>query len=138
MTGTSFGTAAGVTVSINKRGHRQAVEASFQAMASLLSELLSRRMAAYIAGVDNIKTVSRWISGDVTSIRDSDAETRLRMAFEIATMLMQVDAPEVVRAWFISLNPQLGDSTPVEVIHRGEMDDLKEVMRAARAFATGG
>jgi len=127
-----------VAASIIARGHRQAVEASVQAMASLLSELLSRRMTAYIAGVDNIKTVSRWISGDVTSIRDSDAETRLRMAFEIATMLMQVDAPEVVRAWFISLNPQLGDSTPVEVMHRGEMDDLSEVMRAARAFATGG
>jgi len=95
-------------------------------------------MTAYIAGVDNIKTVSRWISGDVTSIRDGGAETRVRTAFEIAAMLLQVDAPEVVRAWFISLNPQLGDSTPVEIIHRGEMDDLKEVMRAARAFATGG
>lgn len=126
-----------MTTSIIERGHRQAVEATVQGMASFLSELLSRRVTAYIAGVDNIKTVSRWISGDVTKIRDTDTETRLRSAYEIATMLMQVDAPEVVRAWFTSLNPQLGDSTPVEVMHSGEMDDLKEIMRAARAFATG-
>lgn len=124
-----------MSTSIIERGHRQAVEASVQAMASLLSELLSRRMTAYIVGVDNVKTVSRWIAGNVTKIRDTGVEMRLRTSFEIATMLMQVDAPEVVRAWFISLNPQLGDVTPVEVIHNG---DLKEVMAAARAFVTGG
>lgn len=49
-------------------------------------------------------------------------------------MLMQVDAPEVVRAWFISLNPQLGDATPVEFIHD---EKLKEVIAAARAFISG-
>ena len=124
-----------MTASIIERGHRQAVEASVQAMASLLSELLSRRVTAFIVGVDNVKTVSRWIAGDVTTIRDPGAETRLRTAFEIAAMLMQVDAPEVVRAWFISLNPQLGDVTPVEVLHDGQ---LKEALTAARAFATGG
>jgi hypothetical protein len=127
-----------MTVSMATHGHRQAVEASVQAMASLLSELLSRRMTAFVVGVDNVKTVSRWISGEVTQIRDPAVETRLRAAFEIATMLMQVDSPEVVRAWFISLNPQLGDATPVAVIHNGQSEELKEVISAARAFATGG
>ena len=124
-----------MTASIIERGHRQAVEASITAMASLLSELLSRRMTAYLAGVDNIKTVSRWISGDVTQIRDPAVERRLRGAYEIAIMLMQVNAPEVVRAWFISLNPQLDDATAVEAIHD---DRLKEAMTAARAFVAGG
>jgi hypothetical protein len=123
-----------MTASMIERGHRQAVEASIKAMASLLSELLSRRMTAYIAGVDNVKTVSRWIAGEVTQIRDPAVERRLRGAYEISIMLMQVNAPEVVRAWFISLNPQLGDVTPVEVIHD---DRLKEVMTAARAFVAG-
>ena len=124
-----------MTASIIERGHRQAVEASIKAMASLLSELLSRRMTAYIAGVDNVKTVSRWIAGEVTQIRDPAVERRLRGAYEISIMLMQVNGPEVVRAWFISLNPQFGDATPVEVIHG---DQLKDAMMAARAFVAGG
>lgn len=115
--------------------HRQALAASLQEMAGLLHQLLSRRVTAYLAGEMDVATVSRWISGKVAQIRDHLVEQRLRTSYEIALLLLQEDSPDVVRAWFVSLNPQLGDVTPIEAIHRGE---LREALAAARAFVAGG
>ncbi len=90
-------------------------------------------MVAYVAGVKDAKTVSRWANGEVAA-RD-ESEKRLRVAFEIAQLLLQFDSPRVVKAWFIGLNPQLGDVSPADTIRDGK---LKEAMIAARAFVTGG
>jgi hypothetical protein len=115
--------------------HQQAMRASVPEIAGLLSQLLSRRVTAYIAGVDDAKTVSRWMTGKTVRIRNLDVERRLRTAYEIAVMLLSTDSSDVVRAWFISLNPQLGDVTPVEAIHNGE---VREALSAARSFVVGG
>jgi len=116
-------------------GHRQAMTASISDIARLLQELLSRRLTAYLAGVKDGKTVARWASGDVTEIRDPGTEQRLRTAYEIAQLLLGVDSPQTVRAWFIGLNPQLGDVPPAEAIRAGQ---LHEALAAARAFAVVG
>lgn len=115
--------------------HQHATRASIQEAARLLSQLLSRRMTAYIAGVDDAKTVARWMSGKSGRIRNEDVERRLRTAHEIALLLLSTDSSDVVRAWFISLNPQLGDITPVEALHN---DDVRDALSAARSFAAGG
>ncbi len=115
--------------------HRQAMEASVSEVAGVLQELLSRRLTAYIAGVADGKTVSRWATGEVTEIRDHSMEQRLRVAYEIAQLLLQHDAAPTVKAWFIGLNPQLGDVSPSEAIRMGQ---LKESLAAARAFTIGG
>lgn len=115
--------------------HQQATRASVREISRLMSQLLSRRMTAYIAGVDDAKTVARWMSGKTSRIRSADVEQRLRTAHEIALLLLSTDSSDVVRAWFISLNPQLGDITPAEAIHNG---DVREALAAARSFAAGG
>jgi hypothetical protein len=115
--------------------HRQVLAASVREMAGLLHQLLSRRVTAYLAGEKDAATVSRWISGKVSNVRDPQVEQKLRTSYEIALLLLQEDSPDVVRAWFVSLNPQLGDTTPIEAIHNGE---LKEVLAAARSFVAGG
>ena len=117
-----------------ERAHRQSVHASAAEVSSYLQELLSRRLVAYIAGVKDAKTVTRWASGEVENVREEN-EKRLRTAYEIAQLLVRFDSPRVVKAWFIGLNPQLGDVSPAEAIHDG---DLKEAMSAARAFVAGG
>jgi hypothetical protein len=116
------------------RAYRQSVQASPAEVAGYLQELLSRRLVAYIAGVKDAKTVTRWASGDVENVRFEN-ERRLRSAYEIAQLLVRFDSPRVVKAWFIGLNPQLGDASPAEAIHDG---NLKEAMSAARAFVAGG
>jgi len=40
-----------------------------------------------------------------------------------------------VKAWFIGLNPQLGDVSPAEALREGR---LMETVSAARAFTVGG
>jgi hypothetical protein len=85
--------------------------------------------------VGDAKTVSRWASGEVSEIRDVWMEQRLRTAYEIAQLLLAYDAVQTVKAWFIGLNPQLGDVSPAEALRDGR---LKETLSAARAFTVGG
>ncbi len=115
--------------------HRQATQATVQELAALLQEILSRRLTAYIAGVQDGKTVSRWSTGEVSEIRDHEVEQRLRVAYEISTLLLTQDSPQTVKAWFIGLNPQLDDTSPAEAIREGS---LKQALSAARAFSVGG
>lgn len=111
--------------------HRQSVSAPVSEVASHLQDLLSRRLTAVIAGVKEGKTVSRWASGEITEIRDPYTEQRLRTAYEISLLLLEHDSPQTVRAWFIGLNPQLGDVSPAEAIREGR---LKDALAAARTF----
>jgi hypothetical protein len=88
---------------------------------------------AYVAGVKDAKTISRWAKGEVGEAR-WESERRLRAAYEIAQLLVRFDSSRVVKAWFIGLNPQL-DESPAEVIREGRS---KEAMNAARVFVAGG
>jgi predicted exporter len=117
-----------------EQAHRAAVEASLSDVADFLQDLLGRRLVAYVAGVKDAKTVSRWAKGEVGEAR-WESERRLRAAYEIAQLLVRFDSSRVVRAWFIGLNPQLDDESPAEAIREGR---LKEAMNAARAFVAGG
>jgi hypothetical protein len=67
--------------------HRQATTASIQELAGLLGEVLSRRLTAYIAGVRDGKTATRWANGEVTNVRDCSVEQRLPTAYEIVQLL---------------------------------------------------
>ena len=116
-----------------EQAHHQAVDARLQDVADYLQGLLSRRLVAYIAGVKDVKTVSRWANGEVEARQE--AESRLRAAYQIALLLTEFDSPRIVKAWFIGLNPHLADTSPAEVIHDGKS---KEALAAARAFIVGG
>lgn len=114
--------------------HRQATVAPVSEVASLLQDVLSRRLTAFIAGVTDGKTVTRWATGEVTTIRDYEMEQRLRTSYEITSLLLAVDSAQTVKAWFIGLNPQLDDTSPAEAIRDGK---LRESLAAARSFALG-
>jgi hypothetical protein len=88
-----------------------------------------------MVGVKDAKTINRWANGEIVVIRDSEVERRLRTAHEISTLLLAVDAPPTVKAWFVSLNPYLDDRTPAEAIREGHE---REALNAARAFAANG
>lgn len=117
-----------------EQAHRQAVVTPVDDVASFLQDLLGRRLVAYVAGVKDAKTVSRWASGEVGSVRQ-ESEERVRTAYEVAQLLVQFDSPRIVKAWFIGLNPQLDDVSPAETIREGR---LKKAKAAARAFVAGG
>jgi len=62
-------------------------------------------------------------------------EQRLRAAFQVFQLLVSVESPHTVRAWFTGMNPQLDDLSPAEAL-RGGQD--RAVLAAARAFVAGG
>ncbi len=115
--------------------HRQAITASIPTLATLLQEVLSRRLTAYVTGVKDAKTVARWANGEIAEIRDQAVEQRLRTTYEITRILLESDSAPTVKAWFIGLSPELGDVSPAEAIHEGQ---LREALAAARLFAFSG
>lgn len=117
------------------QAHRESIAIPLGDLVSALQEKFSRRLTAYMAGVDNAKTVTRWASGEVSSIRDYEMEQRLRTAYETFLLLANFESVNTVKAWFIGLNPQLDDVAPIDAIREGR---LKDVLAAARAFTIGG
>lgn len=117
--------------------YRSAMNEPFSEVTKELQELLSRRLTAVMAGVKDGKTIARWAAGETPDIRGGeDKERRLRTAYQILHFLLATsDTPLVAKAWFMGLNPQLGDVSPAEAIRE---DRLKEAIEAARAFAAGG
>jgi hypothetical protein len=100
-------------------------------IARSLQDLLSRRLTAYAVGVQDAKTITRWINGDVDTVRNGEVERRLRTTYQVALMLLTVDAPPTVKAWFLGANPDLDDRSPIEMIREGAD---REVLGAARSF----
>jgi len=117
-----------------KEAHAQAMRVPPHEAADALYRLLTGKIAAYMVGVKDVRTLTRWVSGEVSEIR-VEHEIRLRAAYEIATLLLRFDAPETVRAWFIGMNPELDDVAPIEVIRQ---DRPQDALGAARAFIANG
>jgi hypothetical protein len=117
--------------------HRRAVQASFSEIVAELAEILGKKLTAYIAGVKDTRVVDRWIHGGVEPYRD--AESRIRLAYQIAKTLSEHDSPRVVQAWFTGLNPELQDRTPIRLLREEDIDKVgPELLNAMRAFLAWG
>lgn len=116
-----------------RQAHHKAVSFEIADIARFLQETLGQKLVAYIAGVSDPKTVGHWARGEQAP-RD-EADLRLRAAFQIFHLLQGEESPHTVRAWFVGLNPQLDDETPVDAIREGR---VKDVLVAARAYIAGG
>jgi hypothetical protein len=114
-----------------ERAHRAAMQASVQELAATLQHVLSRRVTAYLALVQDGKTITRWASGEITTIRDQETQRRLRTAYQIVKLLSETENPQTVRAWFINHNPRMNDTLPMDAIREGQLQDA---LYAAQAF----
>jgi hypothetical protein len=117
--------------------HVRAVRSSFPEVVAALRETLGLKLCAYLGSVKETRAVNEWAEG----VREpSDAvQRRLRLAFQVADAIAEADGPEVARAWFQGLNPQLDDRSPARLLREGEIDEVgPEVIAAERAFLVGG
>lgn len=116
--------------------HRKAVNADLKTMASTLVDVLGRSITAYMVHVRNVKTVSRWASGEVASVRDRYSEERLLAAFQIVSLLLEDDVhPSIIRQLMMGMNPVLNDGAPAEAIREG---NFIGAMDAAKNYLAGG
>lgn len=97
-------------------------------VAATLQGTFGQALLGVILGKD-VRTVARWANATVRPPHAS--ENLLRDTFQVFELLMSVDSPEVARAWFMGMNPQLEDASPAEALSEGRS---KEVMAAARAY----
>jgi hypothetical protein len=50
-------------------------------------------------------------------------------------MLSEKEAPKVIQAWLMGLNPELGDRVPLRLMRENDLETVApEIMGAARAF----
>ncbi len=106
-------------------------EASRLAMTSVVGYLLEQLgdgLAALVAGVSDAGEVRAWAAGE--SAPGSEAERRLRDTFLVTQLLLQTESSETARAWFVGMNPTLGDKPPALVI----AEDPQAVVEAAYTF----
>ena len=120
------------------RAFSEAVRAPFPHVVKDVSGLLGPKLVAYIVGVSETRAVQQWAEG-VREPKDSNAETRLRFAAQVARLIAEHDNGAVAQAWFQGLNPQLGDRSPARLLREGDPSDIgPKILAAARAFVVGG
>lgn len=115
--------------------HRATIRTPIDEIARTLQSLLTRQLTAFIVGVKDPKSITRWASRQNETIREPDVERRLLATYQIASMLLEVDSPSTVKAWFVGMNPALADLSPAEVIRMGREADALD---AAKEFIANG
>lgn len=121
-----------MAVALDKAAHRQAIRTDLPTIVRYLQDLLGQRLTAVIAGVSDAKAVGRWARG--TQTPHPDTEKRLRLAYQIAQMLMTSESSDTVRAWFIGMNPELDDEAPALMLGTEPL----RVLQSARFFLANG
>lgn len=118
---------------VGTNAHVKSVRMGIQDVAAFLAGAFGQKLVAYMAGVDDAKTVSRWTAG--THAPRDENELRLRVAYQVFHLLQEQESPHTIRAWFVGINPQLNDESPASAIRE---DRHKDVVVAARAFLSVG
>ncbi|MET0886145.1 MAG: hypothetical protein ABWX92_06810 [Mycetocola sp.] len=117
---------------VRRSAHGQAVVTPIPELVGRLRAVLGRDVVAVLAK-RTPRAVTRWVTGETEpAAREEDL---LRDAFQITQILSEVEPDEVIRAWFMGMNPQLGDESPVEALREGR---VRDAMAAARAFVNAG
>ena len=115
--------------------HHKAINTDLETMASTLVAVMGRAIIAGIVGIRNPKTISRWASGEVTSVRDRYSEERLIATYQVVSLLMEAYGKDTIRSFMLGMNPVLNDESPAVALRDG---DYKGAMNAARNFMAGG
>jgi hypothetical protein len=121
-----------MAVTTEQATHARSVRTPITQVAAFLQETLGQRLTAVIAGVSDAKAVGQWARD--RRAPGPEVQRRLRDAYQITAMLLEVEDAETVRAWFRGMNPDLGDETPARAL----TERPAEVLQAARDFRAHG
>jgi hypothetical protein len=121
---------------LDLEAHRNSLTLPMPDLLSTLTSKIGKKLTAYVAGVDDVKTFESWIEGEPVP---RDAERRLRLTYQIVMTLTIADTTAVARAWLMGLNPELDDRVPLRMLREGNLDQVaSDIAGAARAFLAGG
>lgn len=121
-------TESGSQYGADRTAHERSVAMGVVEIAATLRAQLGQALLGVVVD-KNVRTLTRWANATVRPPQAS--EKLLRDTFQVFELLASVDSPEVARAWFMGMNPQLDDASPAEALSEGRSRD---VMVAARAY----
>ena len=118
------------------QAYREATSLPFPELVKGLSQLIGRKLTAYIASAKDVRAVDRWIAGGEPY---KAAEPKLRLTYHLVKMLSDYEGQAVVQAWLTGVNPELHDRVPVRLLRASDPEKVgAELLAAARAFLAGG
>ncbi len=121
-----------VAASTEAAVHAAITRATPAELAERLQKHLGQRVGAILVGVSDAKALGRWARGEQEP--HGKREALLRSAVQVLELLLGVENPETIRAWFTGMNPLLDDESPAAVF----AENPKRVLEAARAFLANG
>ncbi|HEX7133735.1 MAG TPA: hypothetical protein VF228_14255 [Iamia sp.] len=113
--------------------YEASVRDSIASIVQFLIEMLGVRLVLHIADRSDPGAAASWASGE-RKPRQA-AEQKLRTAYRAFLTIQFADNEHTARAWFIGLNPQLGDEAPATALREAQ---LRDVIVAAESFAQTG
>src|SRR5690625_2332392 len=108
-------TAAFDPVVVEQRAHKQALQADIAKMAGGRVSLIGACYIAAAVGLGDARPLYSWRAGEVTP-KSRMHEDRLRALYRTVTAIAEAYSPSVAAAFLRSVNPELGDRSPVEVL----------------------
>lgn len=111
--------------------HKRSIGSARDDILRTLVGALGKKAVAAIFQV-SIRTIDRWLKA--TTNMGMEQERLLRDTFQIYTIIEEADDAYVARAWFLGMNPNLSDRSPIEALAEG---DARKAVAAARVFANG-
>jgi hypothetical protein len=76
--------------------------------------VLGEALVAVIAGVDDAEIVRQWARGEW--LPPPAIVKRLRATLDVVELLLEREGAATVRAWWMGMNPDLGDEAPALVV----------------------
>ncbi len=112
---------------------REAVTYPPSRVVEYLQQVLTRRVVAYLAGLNDTKMVSAWARGEAEP--RPAATMRLRYGYHAARIVAEAYDEETARSWFFGSNHLLDEEAPAYVLrHARSLDDVRLIIPAARSF----
>ena len=96
---------------------------------ALSRDFRSQRQLAAALGVSPAQ-ISRWKRGQGI---DPDNAERLDLLELVMSFLLRMYEPSTAEKWLFGLNPQLGNRRPIDVVRRGETEELIAALRQEQA-----
>jgi hypothetical protein len=115
-----------------RSAHERAVSSDQDEALRALVAAFGKHVVAAIFGKDT-RTIERWLKPG-TQLKVEE-ERRLRDAFQVFSLIEEADDAHVARAWFIGMNPELEDDSPIERLAAG---NARAVLAAARSYVNAG
>jgi hypothetical protein len=97
-----------------------------------LVSVMGKKLTDYVASSKDVGAIDRWIARDRL---DTEAELRLRLAYHVVTIRRIHDKPEVVQAWLMGINPDLGDRSAIRMLREDHLDVEGPLLLALRTWS---